>query len=66
MDFLKKMDWRIFHGGMIVFYLLGAVAFLIIGDLSDRLTQLLFAAFILLVIRRVIQFVLRWRNEQIE
>jgi len=66
MDFFKKIDWRIFHGGMIVFYLLGAVAFLIIGDLSNTLNQFLFAAFLLLVLREVIQFVIRWRKEKVQ
>ncbi|MCZ0701676.1 putative lipid-binding transport protein (Tim44 family) [Natronobacillus azotifigens] len=63
MKFFEKFDWRIFHGGMIVFYLLGVLAFLFIGNLEKSLIRILFGLLVLLVIKEIVRFVLRLRKE---
>ncbi|WP_440895030.1 hypothetical protein ACS127_10690 [Amphibacillus sp. Q70] len=62
----QKLDWRIFQGIMIVFYLLGLIAFLIIGDLSETMHQVLFGIFLLVVLHEIIRYVRRFKSEQEE
>lgn len=59
----QKLDWRIFQGIMIGFYLLGLIAFLIIGDLSETINQILFGIFLLVVLREVTRYVKRLKSE---
>lgn len=60
----NKFNWRIMHGIMLGFYLLGLIAFLIIGDLSSTINQILFALFLLIVIRESLRFYRRLKREQ--
>ncbi|MBM7540253.1 hypothetical protein [Amphibacillus cookii] len=60
----NKMDWRIFHGTMIGFYLLGLIAFLLIGDLTETINQVLFGLFFLIVLREVIRFIKRLKTTE--
>lgn len=63
MNFFEKIDWRIFHGGIIVFYLLGVLAFIFIGNLEEPLIRIMFGLLVLIVIKEIIRFVLRFRKE---
>lgn len=53
---LKKQGVKIAQLAMIGFYLLGLVAFLIIGDLSTTMNKVLFGLFIILVLRELIRY----------
>jgi len=60
----KKMDWRLAHGLMVGFYILGAIAFSLIGDLSELLNQIIFAIFVIAIIREVWRFYERYKKEK--
>lgn len=60
----QKMDWRLAHGLMIGFYILGIIAFSLIGDLSELINQIIFAIFVIVIIREVWRFVNRWKQER--
>lgn len=60
----QKPDWRIYQGIMIIFYFLGLVAFLIIGDLEETIQKVLFAIFLIVVIREVYRYVVRLKKEK--
>ncbi|HHU20720.1 MAG TPA: hypothetical protein GXZ58_11020 [Bacilli bacterium] len=59
-----KFDWRIAHGLMIGFYILGIIAFSLIGDLSDLINQIIFGVFVLAIIREIWRFIDRYRREK--
>lgn len=60
----KQKDWRIAHGLMIGFYILGIIAFSLIGDLSELINQIIFGVFVLAIIREIWRFVDRYRREK--
>lgn len=59
-----KTDWRIAHGLMIGFYILGIIAFSIIGDLSEWINQIIFAIFVIVIIREIWRYADRYRRER--
>ncbi|GAA4063688.1 hypothetical protein [Amphibacillus indicireducens] len=59
-----KFDWRIAHGSMIGFYILGIIAFSLIGDLSELINQIIFGVFVLVIIREIWPFIDRYRREK--
>ncbi|WP_067843188.1 hypothetical protein [Amphibacillus sediminis] len=63
---LQNKHWRFFHGIMLVFYLLGLIAFLVIGDLTDTVNQILFGVFVIIVLREVVRYVRRLKRDQDE
>lgn len=60
----KKMDWRIVQGLMIVFYILGLIAFSIVGDLTQIINQIIIVLFVILIIREVTRFLKRLKKER--
>ena len=60
----RKTDWRIVHGLMIVFYIFGIIAFVLIGDLSELINQIIFAIFVIVIIREVWRYADRYRRER--
>lgn len=52
----KKTDWRVINGLMIIFYVLGAIAFSIIADMSGVLNQAILAIFVVVIIRESVRF----------
>ncbi|GEN57139.1 hypothetical protein GCM10012290_17840 [Halolactibacillus alkaliphilus] len=53
---MKKQNVKIAQLAMISFYLLGLVAFLIIGDLSTTMNKVFFGLFLVLVLRELFRY----------
>lgn len=53
---MKKQNVKIAQLAMISFYLLGLVAFLIIGDLSTTINKVFFSLFLVLVLRELFRY----------
>lgn len=49
---------------MIGFYVLGLVAFLLIGDLSTTINKVLFGLFLLLILRESVRYYLKYIKDQ--
>ncbi|SDC30508.1 hypothetical protein SAMN05421734_10696 [Pelagirhabdus alkalitolerans] len=61
-----QFDWKLVHGLMITFYVLGLVTYLIMGDLSELIHQLIVSVFTLIVVKEVIRYVRRLKREKNE
>ncbi|SEN69796.1 hypothetical protein SAMN04488134_101664 [Amphibacillus marinus] len=58
-----KQNWRLMHGLMISFYLLGLLAFVVIGDLSAPVNRVLFTVFLIIIIQEIFKYVQRLRRD---